>query len=133
MDSLRAVAHAVTSPRVWAAVAVGSGWIFAGGVWVAGSARKSDVELVGETAKDAASAAAVASTRATDANRRALAAQESAALAYRALVGVLARDRARGARAELRDREQQAAQVRYDNAIHEGQTPASAVRTALPP
>jgi hypothetical protein len=134
LDSLRAAAHAVSSPRVWAILGAVSGWAFAGAVYVAGTARQSDVVTLQTDLRNAiaanVAANATAEQHATEAGRRALAVQDSSALAFRTLTGACARARG-GSSVLARDREENAAETRYDRALADGVAMHVAIRKAL--
>jgi hypothetical protein len=133
MDSMRAAAHAATSPRVWTIIGMISGWGFAAAVYVAGTARQSDLVTL-KTDLGVATAAldakqVITESHATEAGQRAMALQNSSALAFRAITGLCARSR--GTNPQARDREETAAQFRYDQALTGGLPIHDAMRKAL--
>jgi hypothetical protein len=130
MHSLRAAARAVSSPRVLGVIAALSGWAFAAATYVAGTARQTDLKALEQQVRELVVTAEAAEKHATEAGQRALSMQESAALSYRALVGLCARAKG-GNNAAARRNAEADAELRYSRALTDGLPPAAAIRSAL--
>lgn len=131
-NSLYHVQKALVSPRVLTAVAVISGWAWAGAQYIAGSARQSDLDTAVQridALQQQVQQIKVDSTTALDVGRQCVAQQGAAALAMKALVGQVARGRGRSE--TQKHNEQVAAESRFSLAISEGRPFHEAVRVGL--
>jgi hypothetical protein len=123
---------ALTSPRVLGALALVSGWAWAGAQYVAGSARQSDlaaaqlrIDKLQASLQEVTVTANTALTGAQECVKQ-LGAQ---ALATRAIVGQIGRQKGRSD--HQKRNEQAAAESRYSTAITDGKAPHEAARIAL--
>jgi hypothetical protein len=108
-------------------------------VFVAATPRRSEIDTLQLEQTKAIDTLKLEQTKAIEAfalrltyvEQRRLQTHEQTALALRALVGLLARERGRGA--QQKNNEQAAAERRFDSAMRELASPAAAVRAALGP
>lgn len=131
-NSMYHVQKALVSPRVLAAVAAISGWAWAGAQYVAGSARQSDLGaavLRIDALQAQLQQVKVTADTALVGTQQCVAQQGAAALAMRAIVGQIARQRGRSE--QQKRNEQAAAESRYSTAITAGTPLHEAARIAL--
>lgn len=124
--------RALLSPRVLGAIAIVSGWAWAGAQYIAGSARNSDLQTAVQRINllTAELEQVKLNTQAALTGAQQCVAQQGAqALTMRALVGQIARQRGRSD--HQKSNEQAAAESRYSTAIAEGRPPYEAARVAL--
>ncbi len=120
------------SPRVLGGVALISGWAWAGAQYVAGSARQADLhaaEIRIDKLQAQLQEVTVTANTALSGARECVQQLGAQALATRAIVGQIARQRGRSD--HQKRNEQAAAESRYSTALTDGKPPHEAARIAL--